>query len=57
MSLSVEQTIIPAKSTGRLPFAFSVPENAKPGRWVIPVEVNYAGRALGQFREAILVIK
>ncbi len=51
------QTTIPAKSDGYITFSFTIPEDASPGRTVIPVEVIYDGRQLGQFREAVLVIK
>ena len=44
------------KSEGCATFAFAVPGDVAPGRWVLPVEVTYGGRPLGQFREAILVI-
>jgi len=48
---------IPAKSDGYISFSITVPESAKPARTVIPVDVIYDGRVLGQFREAALVIK
>jgi len=34
-----------------------IPENAKSERIVIPFEITYDGRLLGQFREAIVVVK
>lgn len=37
-------------------FEFALAKDAPPGRWVVPVEVGYAGRPLGEFREAIVVI-
>ena len=49
--------LIPAKSEGQIEFSFLIPEDAPAKRTVIPVDVNYAGRSLGQFREAILVVK
>ena len=45
-----------AKSEFSVPFAWRVPEDAALGRYVVPVEVTYAGRRLGQFREAIVVV-
>jgi len=37
--------------------AFALPQGIAPGRWVIPVDVIYGGRRLGQFREAVLECK
>ena len=48
---------IPAKSEGQMAFSFAIPENATPGRTIIPVDVIYNDRPLGQFREAVLVVK
>ena len=45
-----------ARAEFRVPFAWIVPRDAAPGRYVVPVDVNYAGRRLGQFREAIVVV-
>ena len=47
---------IPAKSEGQISFSFAIPEDAAPGRVIIPVDVTYNDRPLGQFREAVLVI-
>jgi len=49
-------TMIAPKAEGALDFDFDVPTHARPGRWVIPVEVAYDGRRLGQFRDAVLVV-
>lgn len=51
-----EATIAP-QSQERITLMFSVPHDAAPGRWVVPIDVTYDGRRLGQFREAIVVIK
>ena len=56
MEIDAKSTSIPAKSEGQITFSFAVPEDAPAKRTVIPVDVNYDGRPLGQFREAILVI-
>jgi glyoxylase-like metal-dependent hydrolase (beta-lactamase superfamily II) len=45
-----------SKSEGRATFRVPVPTDAKVGRTMVPVEVTYGSRALGQFREAILVV-
>lgn len=62
--VSEQQATIPPQQEGRLTFTIAIPaltavlssEN-QPGdrRVVIPIEVNYDGRALGQLREAIFV--
>jgi len=48
--------MVTPKAEGTLDFDIGVPKDARPGRWVIPVEVTYDGRPLGQFREAVLVV-
>ena len=45
-----------AGSELRAAFAWRVPQDAVPGRYVVPVEITYDGRPLGQFREAIVVV-
>jgi glyoxylase-like metal-dependent hydrolase (beta-lactamase superfamily II) len=44
------------KTEGTLEFHVEIPEHTLPGRWIIPVEASYDGRALGQFREAVIVV-
>jgi hypothetical protein len=44
------------KTEGRVSFTLALPRDAQRGRWVIPVEVTYHGRRLGQFREAVVVV-
>lgn len=58
-----EQSItIPPHSEGQVTFAIPLPTSQRPPsadalqRMVVPIEVTYHGHALGQFREAILVI-
>ncbi len=51
------ETAIAAKEEGRLVFVVEVPANAPSGRIVVPVSLTYDGRRLGQFREAIIVVK
>ena len=38
-------------------FTVSVPESARGGRYVLPVNVRYGSRNLGSFREAIVVVR
>ena len=53
---TTQAALIEPLSEGHLGFAFDVPCYALPGRWVVPVDVTFHGKCLGQFREAILVI-
>ena len=48
---------VPARSEGRLAITIAVPPDAAPGRYIIPVDVAYAGRVLPQFAEAIIVVQ
>jgi hypothetical protein len=48
--------VIPAKSEGRIRLTFPVPGGVKPGRYVIPIDVNYDRQALPQFTEAICTV-
>jgi glyoxylase-like metal-dependent hydrolase (beta-lactamase superfamily II) len=53
-----ERTVeIPPKAEGTLDFRVQIPEDEQPGRRAIPVDITYAGRALGQFREAVIVVQ
>jgi len=47
---------IPAKKDGQLRLSFRLPADAKPGRYVIPVDVRYHDRLLPQFTEGIVVV-
>ena len=55
--LEARHTAIPPKSEGSLAWHFAVPGAARPGRWIIPIDVTYHDRRLGQFREAIIVVQ
>ncbi len=57
MEVNSRSLSIPAKSEGQITFSFAVPENATAGRTIVPVDVLYNDRPLGQFREAVLVIR
>jgi len=48
---------LPAKSEGRIAFDLAVPVGTQPGRWVVPVEVVYSRKRLGQFAEAVVAVK
>jgi hypothetical protein len=56
IEVEAKSASIPGKGGGQISFSFAVPENASAKRTVIPVDVIYDDRPLGQFREAILVI-
>jgi len=47
---------IPAKNDGQIRLAFRVPPSVKPGRYVIPIDVRYAGWTLPQWTEAIVAV-
>ncbi len=52
----IETTIQP-KSTGNIQFSIQIPQHCdKIGNIVIPVEITYNDKSLGQFREAIFVL-
>jgi len=44
------------KSEKPMRLVFSIPGDVPPGRYVIPIDVKYAGRDLPQFTEAIAVL-
>lgn len=46
-----------AGSDGSIVFRLRVPENATTGRTVVPMDITFGGRRLGQIREAVLVIE
>lgn len=48
---------IPPESDLALPLQVEIPSYAPAGRYAIPIRLRYAGRALGQFREAILNVR
>jgi glyoxylase-like metal-dependent hydrolase (beta-lactamase superfamily II) len=52
-----KSAVIPAKSDGYIAFSFVVPDNVPSGLVVVPIELTYGDRPLGQFREAMLVVK
>lgn len=47
----------PAKQETPLSLTVQVPADAKPGRYVFPVDIRYGKRLLPQFSEAIVVVK
>jgi glyoxylase-like metal-dependent hydrolase (beta-lactamase superfamily II) len=56
LRLDPQEGCAAAKEELRVPFTWTVPEDAMPGQYVVPVEIAYHGRFLGQFREAIVVV-
>ena len=58
MELSPEETTIPARSDGHIDFSVRIPRHrdASGKRIVVPVDITYDERPLGQFREAIFVL-
>ena len=58
MELPPEETTIPARSDGHIDFSIPIPRHrdALGKRIVVPVDITYDERPLGQFREAIFVL-
>ncbi len=48
---------VPSKSEKAIRLTVSVPQEAPPGRYVLPVDVAYHDRLLPQFAEAIVVVE
>ena len=46
-----------AKTEGSILLSFNIPPETPPGRYVIPVDLQYAKKALPQFKEAIVVVQ
>ena len=51
-----QKATIPAKAEGEVALALPVPKDARPGRYVVPVDVRFGRWDLPQFTEAILVL-
>jgi len=49
-------TEVPAKTEGRVKLATTVPHDVKPGRYVIPIDLEYDPWTLPQFTEGIVVV-
>jgi hypothetical protein len=47
---------IPAKTDGEVIITFQIPARVQPGRYVLPVDVQYGAWTLPQFTEAIVVL-
>ena len=56
LQICTGQAIIAPRTEGCVAFDLSVPYDTLPGRWVVPVEITYHERRLGQYREAIIVV-
>ncbi len=50
------RTVIPAKQDGELSLSIQIPADARPGRHVIPIDLQDVTRSLPQFTEAIVVL-
>lgn len=56
MDIPEQSATIPSKQDGHITFSISIPTHANGAqRTVIPLDITYDGRPLGQFREAIFV--
>jgi hypothetical protein len=57
MEIAPAETTILPRTTGGFGFSISIPQHCETlGRVVIPVDITYNARPLGQFREAIFVL-
>ena len=55
-SMWTDANNIAPRADGGCRLAFAVPPGTPPGRYVIPVDVRYAGRRLPQFTEAVVEV-
>ena len=55
-TVPVANTVIPRHAKRSLRFEIQVPNEAEPGLRVIPIEVEFAGRRLGQFRQLLVTV-
>ena len=56
MDIPEQAITVPSKEEGHITFSIPIPTHANGAqRTVIPIDVTYDGRSLGQFREAIFV--
>ena len=58
MEISPEETTVPARADGHIDFSVPIPmhRDALGKRIVVPIDITYDERPLGQFREAIFVL-
>lgn len=57
MEIASAETTIPSRTDGHIDFSIPIPQHCTAsGRIVIPVDITYNARPLGQFREAIFVL-
>ena len=57
VEIASAETIIPPKADGHINFSIPIPQHCEAlGRTVVPVDLTYNARPLGQFREAIFVL-
>lgn len=50
------EATIPSKREGRLPLRIAIPPTVPAGRYVVPIDLQYADRLLPQWTETILVV-
>ncbi|MDE0010162.1 MAG: MBL fold metallo-hydrolase [Candidatus Poribacteria bacterium] len=57
VEIAPAETTIPPKTDGHINFSIPIPQHCEgSGRTVVPVDITYNARPLGQFREAIFVL-
>lgn len=57
VEISARETTIPPRTDGYIDFSIPIPKSCETlGRIVVPVNITYNARPLGQFREAIFVL-
>ena len=52
-----QSAMIPAGQEGQVRLAFRVPPSARPGRYVVPIDVRYDRWSLPQWTEAVVVVQ
>ena len=57
VNIEAKSAMIKPKNDGRISFTFTVPNGIETGKVIVPIELTYDNRDLGQFREAMLNIK
>ena len=57
VEVAAAETTIPPRTDGHIDFSITIPQHREAlGRIVVPVDITYDARPLGQFREAIFVL-
>jgi len=50
------RAVVPGRAEGTLRFEIRVPKWAEPRTRVVAIDIEFAGRRLGQFRQAVLTV-